>query len=383
MIQEIPIAVAVGIFVNYLINLKSVYYTFFLVKIIINSTLYITQSTILKNYSMNKITFLLLSYLCYFAGYGQFPQNFEDTSVTSPDGFPAGWLVTDNGVGASTNWTIQNNASVVINGTKSAYINRQEIGQGNTSEDWLISPATLIPANGQLRFFTKQTINGDNGAIYQIRISTGTSQNNLSSYTILQQWTENQLNAVFSVAEEKVVDFPVSTIGSNVYIAFVRVYTQPSSIIGGDRWIIDDINVKSKCLVPANLFANNISATNANLTWSNLNGSNDYEVELVQSNMPATGVPTLTTQTNSILVTGLTPNSCYKFYVRSICDDGDATVWIGPYNFCTYVVGASCADPIVISNLPYQTSGNTSSYGNTFNGPQLPSCIAGSINYQS
>jgi uncharacterized repeat protein (TIGR01451 family) len=332
---------------------------------------------------MKNITFLIFSIFCCFVGYAQFPQNFEDASVTVPDGFPAGWLVTDNGVGSSTNWTIQNNASVVINGTKSAYINRQEIGQGNTSEDWLISPATLVPANGELRFMTKQTITGDNGTIYQIRISTGTSQNNLASYIVLQQWTENQLNPIFNIAAEKIVDFPVSTIGSNVYIAFVRVYTQPTGSLGGDRWIIDDINVKSKCLTPTNLIVNNIAATTATLGWASLIGSNGYEVELLPSNMTPTGVPTSSSLTNSVLATGLSPNTCYKFYVRSMCGVGNSSAWVGPYNFCTYKIGASCADPIVISNLPFQTSDNTINFGNTLNGPQLSSCIPGTINYQS
>ncbi|MDD3005397.1 choice-of-anchor J domain-containing protein, partial [Flavobacterium sp.] len=104
---------------------------------------------------MKKITFLLLTIFCSIVGYSQFPENFEDPSVTVPNGFPTGWLVTDNGVGTGVSWNIVSNAALVINGTKSAYINRQEIGQGNTSEDWLISPAKLIPTNGQLRFKAK------------------------------------------------------------------------------------------------------------------------------------------------------------------------------------------------------------------------------------
>ncbi|WP_035759130.1 choice-of-anchor J domain-containing protein, partial [Flavobacterium tegetincola] len=123
---------------------------------------------------MKKITLLLLTILYCTVGYSQFPQDFE-TGTTVPNGFPTGWLVTDNGVGTANSWTIQSAAAVVVNGTKSAYMNREEIGSGNTSQDWLISPSTTIPANGQLRFFTKQSIAGDNGTLYQIRISSATS----------------------------------------------------------------------------------------------------------------------------------------------------------------------------------------------------------------
>ncbi|MEG5097981.1 fibronectin type III domain-containing protein, partial [Microcoleus sp. B13-B4] len=43
----------------------------------------------------------------------------------------------------------------------------------------------------------------------------------------------------------------------------------------------------------------------------------------------------------------------------------------------------ACADPIVIPSLPFQTVDNTGNYGNQLAGPQLASCIAGGVNYQS
>jgi hypothetical protein len=205
---------------------------------------------------MKKITFLLLTIFYCVVGYSQFPQNFEAPGSTVPNGFPTGWLVASNGVGTGQSWTIASNAAVIITsngGTQSAYMNREEIGLGNTSEDWLIAPVAAIPTNGQLRFFTKQSLAGDNGTIYQIRISSGTTPGTLGDYTVLEQWTESQLNAVFNVAEEKVVDFPVSAFGSNRFIAFVRVYTQPTTAVGGDRWSVDDINVVQKCLTPYRL----------------------------------------------------------------------------------------------------------------------------------
>ena len=57
---------------------------------------------------MKKITLLLLSLLCGFVGYSQFPENFEAVTVSVPNVFPAGWLVTDNGVGTVNNWEIKN-----------------------------------------------------------------------------------------------------------------------------------------------------------------------------------------------------------------------------------------------------------------------------------
>jgi gliding motility-associated-like protein len=334
---------------------------------------------------MKKITLLLLTLFCFCYGYSQFPQNFEDSSVTVPNGFPAGWLVTDNGVGTPpVLWTITNSSGAIISGTKSAFMNRQEIGQGNTSIDWLISPAALIPTNGQLRFTTKQSIAGDNGTIYQIRIFSGATQSSLASYTVLQEWTEPQMNQVFNVVEEKVVDFPAASFGSNVFIAFVRVYTQPTTAQGGDRWVVDDINVVQKCFPPTNLGANTIAATSANLLWSAPVGTTQFQLEVLPAALSATGVPTdLNVTGTNFLKTGLNQNTNYKYFVRSNCGNGNFSVWAGPFNFQTLAIGTTCSDPILVSVLPYQTINNTGNFGNTLLGPQTTTCLPGGVNYQS
>ena len=333
---------------------------------------------------MKKITLLLLTFLCSFVGYSQFPENFEAPGSTVPTGFPTGWITADNGVGTGQSWTIANNAAVIITnngGTQSAYINREEIGSGNTSEDWLISPSTAIPTNGQLRFFTKQSLAGDNGTLYQIRISSGT-QSLLSGYTILKQWTEAELNAIYNVAEEKVVDFPTAAFGANRFIAFVRVYTQPIEALDGDRWFIDDINVTEKCLNPTSLTVTNIYATGAQVMWTAVANSLGYEFEIIPENASPTGIPTGLTTTNSFFIDFLVPNFCYKYYVRSNCGNGNFSQWVGPYSFCTLALGENCNTPITIA-LPFQTTDNTINFGNALAGPQSSSCISGAVNYQA
>lgn len=292
---------------------------------------------------MKKINFLLFTLLCSFLSYSQFPENFEAATVTVPNGFPAGWLVTDNGVGTANKWEIYSNASMQVSGTKSAYIDREAIGIGNTSEDWLISPLVTIPANGELKFKAKQSLTGDNGTLYQIRISTATSQSNLTSYTVLKQWTEGEMNQVFNVVEEKIVDFPPAMFGSNVYISFVRVYTQPTEVLGGDRWLIDDINVVQKCLNPSSINVTNITATTATFFWNNAVNSQGYEIEIVAANFSPTGASNFISTSNSYTITALIPNTCYMFYIRSTCGNGNFSQWVGPFNFCTLSI---CAMPL-------------------------------------
>ncbi|RZL05468.1 MAG: hypothetical protein EOO89_26390, partial [Pedobacter sp.] len=224
---------------------------------------------------------------------------------------------------------------------------------------------------------------GDNGSLYQIRIYNGTNQTALNSYTILKQWTEPEMNAIFDQSEEKIVDFPAANVGTNTFIAFVRVHNQTTAAVGGDRWIIDDINVVQKCLAPSGLAANNIAATQANLFWTGVAGAAGYQIEVIQATLNPSGFPTNTSTTASFLKTGLTQNENYKYYVRTDCGNGNYSEWVGPFNFSTLAIGTACADPIVIASLPYQTIDNTGNYGNTLAGPQLNSCISGGTNYQS
>ncbi|MEZ4787064.1 MAG: choice-of-anchor J domain-containing protein [Flavobacterium haoranii] len=107
-----------------------------------------------------------------------------------------------------------------------AFVNREAIGTGNTSEDWLVTPLSAIPTNGQLRFFTRQLFSGDGGTLYDIRIST-TSQTNTASFTSIQTYTEVQLNenSVFNVYEEKVLDLTAYA-NQSIYITLLGILKQ-------------------------------------------------------------------------------------------------------------------------------------------------------------
>jgi hypothetical protein len=85
----------------------------------------------------------------------------------------------------------------------------EDIGNGNTAQYYLITSQIAVPANGQLRFFTKQSSTTNFGNVYQVKISTA-SQSDISSFTtVLATWTENELNTVTPLGyEEKIVNLP-------------------------------------------------------------------------------------------------------------------------------------------------------------------------------
>ena len=96
---------------------------------------------------MKKIIFIILMSFVSFLGHSQFSENFDL-------GIPATWTVFDNGVGLAQSWQTTTVPVNVFGGVgASAEVNRENILQGNTSEDWLVTPMQDIPANFQLKFF--------------------------------------------------------------------------------------------------------------------------------------------------------------------------------------------------------------------------------------
>lgn len=209
---------------------------------------------------MKKILLLLSLILASNQLSAQFYEGFENTS--GPDALPStnwtlgsgNWAVFNNDVGFVERWKVNNTIvtpPIVYEGQNAAYINRENIGMGNTSEDYLATPLVTIPVNGVLRFKTRTYTAGDQGTIYQIKIATANAtQNNPADYTLYAQFNEPTISSTFNFYEEKNIDLSAYA-GQSVYIAFVRKYTQPSTVLDGDRWLVDEVFVdeNNNCLV--------------------------------------------------------------------------------------------------------------------------------------
>ena len=185
---------------------------------------------------MKKIILIFLLSFSSLVGYSQIlsedfesaPDNADVSGVwtmTSGD-----WLVRDNRTNTGQNWK-KNTPSGTFpanSGTKAAYVDRENTGPGVYAEEWLIAPQRNILANSQLRFFTRQTLNGDTGTKYQIRVSSDPVQSNLLAYTTLIEYSETDLSTLTADQldyEEKTLNLAFT---GQRYIAFVKVFTQPT-----------------------------------------------------------------------------------------------------------------------------------------------------------
>jgi gliding motility-associated-like protein len=336
-----------------------------------------------KNYIMKKNIIQLFFFLyCSFCFSQDFIENFDNPAIIAPSGMlwplpdSGTWYIFDNNIGTQQSWTLNTEGIYPANSNPhAAYINRENIGQGNTSHDYLATPLITFPANPQLRFRTRTTLQTQNGTIFEIRAASASSNPELpESYTILlASWTEDELNENYDVYEEKVVNLTLPE--PEMYIAFVRVVTQTGSGITGDRWLIDDIKITSECLNAENLAAVP-SATSALLSWDSPGPASQWYVHILPAGVPlsdaSAGVPILAAVPNSNLgftVTQTTQNPSgpilpgveYVFWIQSVCDYETAG-WISSAAFTTETLPEVCGGNYVDNG---GVSGNYSSYNNT------------------
>ncbi|NVK05519.1 MAG: fibronectin type III domain-containing protein [Flavobacteriia bacterium] len=99
---------------------------------------------------------------------------------------------------------------------------------------------------------------------------------------------------------------------------------------------IDDFSVVNgpSCSVVSGGFAENITSSAADLNWSAFTSSN-YDIEWGPCGFtPGTGVGTVVTAVQpGYTLSGLSPNTCYEFYVTNNCDPNGTQY--GPYSFLT------------------------------------------------
>jgi hypothetical protein len=85
---------------------------------------------------------------------------------------------------------------------------------------------------------------------------------------------------------------------------------------------------------PNNFQLWNSTTTTALIKWQENSSSTEWEVEIVPHNSAPSGTATDTTASNPYTALNLSQNSCYDFYVRSLCTGGGSN-WAGPFVFCT------------------------------------------------
>ncbi len=279
-----------------------------------------------------KKTLLAVMALVSLCGYAQLQvEGFEGSWP------PEGWTIHNNGIGTASSWQ-QSDGSLsqpAYSGNYAAYLDKENVSNGTFAQDWLTTPSMIVGENMVLSFFSRLTLNGDQGSIYKLLLlPDGGDADNLSDYIALEEWTELEINPVQTDYNEMTVNIPSSYIGQSVRFAF---FMQGDDY---DRWLIDNVKLYSVCSAPFNLIATNITAASADLSWTEAGNASSWEIEVIhatdvpsgQGNIYSGELPYTVTQTTSgeVLTAG-----GYKYYVRTLCPDGAYSEWVGPLYFST------------------------------------------------
>jgi hypothetical protein len=339
--------------------------------------------------------------------FSQFIEEFENTTgITGP--LPATWTLgsgdwkvfernSNPSTGTSQSWGINPFAAGFANGgVNCASIDREEIGIGNTSHDYLATPVYYIPAVGSalLSFSSRTFTSGNQGTIFRISVASAndpSNQTNPDAFITLQQWTENDLTE--NDYQTIIVQIPSFIAGQDVFFLFEREHTQTTAAIGGDRWMIDDINTlttNSNCPPPSAPAVTAITNTSALLNWTTSITSPPSEVVILPFGSPiptGSGIPVFSP---SFVATDLSPDLCYTAYVRSVCNPNSISEW-SSVDFCLIDCQNSgqCPEKLMLiafldantngikdtdetifnyGNFAYQINSGSTIYGNNNNG---------------
>jgi len=331
---------------------------------------------------MKKITLLLLFLFLSVSSYSQLynqTEGFENPGPLGP--LPSTWDLgtgtwavfernTPSSVGTAESWGVNAFATgLQYEGNNCASVNRELMTQNATSEDFLATSVISVPAAGstEMHFWTRLFTSGNQGTIFKVMVAPAVlPQSDPDSYTDYLEWSELSLivpTSNFNVWTEKTVDLTPYA-GFDIYVAFVRVFTQPSTGVDGDRWLIDSVGVYSPCTPPVTGTTTSITSNSANLTWSNPSGANQWVVTMTPV---AGGTPIVHTFTGPIpsggfLFDGLSPNTQYNYTVQAVCDSGFSSDPSNvSANFTTQVAPPVCGGNLVDSG------GISGNYGNNEN----------------
>ena len=129
-------------------------------------------------------------------------------------------------------------------------------------------------------------------------------------------------------------------IGTNQYIAFKHGLAFTNQYIYIDNVVYEPI---PSCPKPTNLQVNNITGTEATLSW--VAGGTETSWDLIYGNQGFnpnnSGTLIEGISTTNYTLTGLNPTTTYDVYVLAQCDASDSSAWLGPITFTTTQIPAT------------------------------------------
>ncbi|MGB0979302.1 MAG: fibronectin type III domain-containing protein, partial [Croceimicrobium sp.] len=199
-------------------------------------------------------------------------------------------------------------------------------GSGTTpSQQILVSPMfSDLDNTKRIKFFLYDFSNTSD-----MIIGTMSDPNNAATFSPFDTITEADMDD--DVWEEFTVSFASYT-GSDKYIAFAHGMNTTFDYIHLDDFQYLDI---PSCPEPTFLTSANITNAGVDFGWTESGSATSWQVSYGTTGTTAMAGTKMVVATNPFSISGLTGNTGYDLFVRSICAVGDTSIWVGPISIST------------------------------------------------
>ena len=165
-------------------------------------------------------------------------------------------------------------------------------------------------------------------AAYEIQIGIMSNPTDIATYTPIDTLSP----ALVSTWEEYTVSFANYT-DSGQYVTFRTGLTSASNYMYLDNLVIEEI---PPCPIPANLTADTCTGSAVTLSWTERGVASSWMIEYGPTGFLHGSGNTVTATSNPFIITGLTPNSSYEFYVKADCGTGEFSPWSSSLSLFTF-----------------------------------------------
>ncbi|MUU79817.1 fibronectin type III domain-containing protein [Winogradskyella endarachnes] len=196
---------------------------------------------------------------------------------------------------------------------------------GTQDPSTLTSPLIDVSAltTPALYFYEISHNEGNANSTLEVEVWDGAAWNMMATY-----------NTNTSGWELKVIDLSSLTITGDIQARFIFSETVPGDFY--DDIAIDDVTFDEAptCFNPTSLAADFITASGAELSWTQDGSVAAWNIEIVTAGSTPTGTPTDASVTNPFTATSLMAATDYEYYVQAICGT-ELSGWAGPFAFTT------------------------------------------------
>jgi hypothetical protein len=211
----------------------------------------------------------------------------------------------------------------------------------SNTNDWFISPQYVIPATGyEIKFDAAATQYASTAApttpweaddVVEVLVSTGTA-----NWSVL--YTFDATHAPSNTGSINIIDISAFA-GQTVKFAF-RMVEGANNGNADIEFFVDNFQVRltPSCPEPNGLAVSAITTTSAQLAWMEMGTSTLWNVEYGPAGyVQGSGTSVIGVTTNPYVLSGLTPNTQYSYYVQADCSSS-TSYWTGPFSFVTACV---------------------------------------------